>query len=86
MNNASDSDAKVVLIYDGIWRKDGEIKSTRSKIDVAKGKTHYLSGELVTRVLSNVRDMTDRIKITLVDGKKLEMKSSVDGIIDSAAD
>ena len=86
MNNVSDSDAKVVLIYDGIRRKDGEIKCARSEIDVAKGKTHYPSGKLIIRVFFNVREMTDRIKIALANGKKLGLKSPVGGITDSAAD
>ncbi|CAF0887914.1 unnamed protein product [Rotaria sp. Silwood1] len=86
LKNVSDYDAKVILIYEGIEYDNGEIKNTRLDIDVEKGKTRYLSERLITRRTYNIREVIDRVEVTLSNGTKLELKAPFDGVENPTAD
>ncbi|CAF1265998.1 unnamed protein product [Rotaria sordida] len=86
LKNVSDYDAKVVLIYEGIEYDNGEIKNTLLDIDIEKGKTHYLSERLITRRTHNVREVIDRIEVTLSNGIKLKLKAPFEGVENPTAD
>ncbi|CAF4242780.1 unnamed protein product, partial [Rotaria sp. Silwood2] len=86
LKNVSDYDAKVVLIYEGIEYDNGEIKNTRLNMDVEKGKTRYLSERLITRRTYNIREVVDRIEVTLSNGTKLELQAPFEGVENPTAD
>lgn len=86
LKNISDSDAKVVLTYEGIPNEKGETNQTRSNINVAKDKTHYQLEKLVTRTTYNIREVIESIEVSLANGKKMELKAPFEGVTSPTVD
>lgn len=86
LKNVSDHNAKVILTYEGVPDRRGEIKHTVLNLDVEKGKTRYLSERLQTRPTHNIREVVDHIEVTLENGTKFDIRAPFDGVKEPTAD